>query len=174
MKIEFSTKNIEKSFYEKCILHFIYQHYEYSKDNQQKFIDQDKWNIYIKPLDNFSWGFYDNYRKDELSSNMAHGVTGMNEVICYIHDIKNDFYTLQNLSVIGHELAHMILKVYYPNFITRKRHDDFYTKKGTQRQLYSSEVHDRLTEGRTRKVTIKQSLFKKFSFYAVDISDLTV
>jgi len=174
MNIIFQTKNIDSKFYEKCILRYIYDHFDTKKENWPLFIQLDQWKIIIKSLDDFDFSFYDNYRRDELSSNMAHGVTGINEIVCYIHDIKNDFYTLQNLTVIAHELGHMILKIIYPDRITEQRHDDFYGKAGYNRKFFSSEIHDRLIEGKTRKIELKLSPFKKYFFYGVDILDLAV
>jgi len=174
MQIIFETKNLNKKLYEKCILKYVYDHFNPKKENWHFYETLSKWKIILKPLSNFDFSFYDNYRRDELSSDMAHGVTGINEIICYIHDIKNDFYTLQNLSVITHELGHMVLMVIYPNEKSIQRHDDFYGKKDNSRKFFSSEIHDRLIEGKTRKIELKLSLFKRFYFFGVDIMDLSV
>lgn len=172
MNISFTTKNIDKSLYEKCILKFIYEHYIPDKKNYHQYLKQDIWEIEIKPLSEFDFSFYDNFRRDELSSNMAHGVTGENQIVCYIHDIAGNYFAMQNLSVITHELGHMILKVKYPHRQTKQRHSDFYSKSGNTRKYFSSEIHDRLTEGKVRKCTVWKNRFRKFSFYGIDIMDL--
>ena len=77
------------------------------------------------------------------------------------------------MSVICHELAHMILMVYYPDKLTTQRFDDFYGKAGDQRKFFSSEVHDRVTEGRVKQFKIKTGWRKQVSFVGVDISDIT-
>jgi len=77
------------------------------------------------------------------------------------------------MSVICHELAHMILMIYYPDMVTKQRYDDFYGKTGTDRKFFSSEVHDRVTEGRVKQFKYKLTRWKTFNFIGVDIEDVT-
>ena len=77
------------------------------------------------------------------------------------------------MSVICHELAHMILMVYFPDKITTMRHNDLHGRAGDKRKFFSSEVHDRQAEGRTKIFKRKISRFKTIPFIGIDISDLT-
>jgi|TARA_R110002012_G_scaffold321953_2_gene552752 hypothetical protein len=172
MQINFTTENIDKKLYTQLILYYIYEHYSYKDYTRLR--EQDKWKITIKRTQDFDKGFYQGAAKQEqLDYSIPHGVTGLGDITCYISDNKNNIYTMQNMSVICHELAHMILMIYYPNEITKQRHDDFYGKVGTDRKLFSSEVHDRITEGKTKIFKRKVSRFKSISFIGVDISDIT-
>ena len=77
------------------------------------------------------------------------------------------------MSVIIHELAHMILMVYYPNKIVKMRHNDFHGRAGDNRKFFSSEVHDRVTEGNIRTITYPISRWRRIRYVGVDISDIT-
>jgi hypothetical protein len=172
MEINFTTQNIDKKLYEQLILYYIYEHYHYT--DHKRLQEQDKWKITIKRTQDFDKGFYQGAtNKNQLDYSIPHGVTGKGDIICYISDNKNNIYTMQNMSVICHELAHMILMIYYPDRITKQRHDDFYGKVGDNRKYFSSEVHDRVTEGKTKIFRRKVSRFKSISFIGVDISDVT-
>ena len=77
------------------------------------------------------------------------------------------------MSVIIHELAHMILMVYYPNKIVKMRHNDFHGRAGDNRKFFSSEVHDRVTEGNIRTIKYPTSGWRRRRYVGVDISDIT-
>lgn len=168
----FGCDEIDQKFYEKCILNYIYQHYKPQKDNFDKYVRQDKWKIDIYNLDLFDDDFYTKEQKLDLSTGIPHGVTGKNIVKCYIIDNKNDLFTIQNFSVICHELAHMILYNIYGNQRGILRHSDFYSRKGDSKNFASQEVHDRIFERKLRTVSIYRNRFKKFRFIGVDILDL--
>lgn len=176
MEINFiGCEEIDKKLYEKCILGYIYQHYQYrNQKDSDRYIQQDKWKIDIYNLDLFEDDFYTKDQLIDLSTGIPHGVTGKNIVKCYIIDKRNDLFTLQNFSVICHELAHMILYNYYGNQRSTLRHDDFYSKRGDSKNFFSSEVHDRIREGNLRTVTVYRSRFKKFRFIGVNIMDLCI
>ena len=172
MEITFTTQNIDRKLYEQLILFYIYEHYNY-KDHK-RIVEQDKWKIEIKRTQDFNTSFYnDSVRQDELDYSLPHGVTGLGKVTCYVQDINNDMYTMQNMSVICHELAHMILMIYYPTKTVQQRYNDYYGRAGDTRKFFSSEVHDRVTEGRTKIFNRKISLRKTFRFIGVDIADIT-
>lgn len=173
MIIEFQTDNIDERLYEKSILKYIYDHYNHK--DYARYVAQDKWKITIASTKEFDRGFYHSTPNDQLDYDIPHGVTGQGTVLCYITDSTNPFVYLQNMSVICHELAHMILMVYYPNKLTTQKYDDYYGKAGDQRKFFSSEVHDRVAEGRVKQ-------FKGFTrfrrgsgrdFVGVDITDIT-
>ena len=107
-QINFTTKNIDEKLYQKIILYYIYDHY-YHKD-YLRYIDQDKWVIEIKSTDQYDSNYYSNDpRAEELDFSIPHGVTGQQKIVVYITDNTNNLILLQNMSVICHELAHMIL-----------------------------------------------------------------
>ena len=171
MEINFTTKNIDEKLYQKIILYYIYDHY-YHKD-YLRYIDQDKWVIEIKSTDQYDSNYYSNDpRAEELDFSIQHGVTGRGKIIVYITDNKNNLILLQNMSVICHELAHMILMIYYPDKIVKMRHNDFHGKAGDSRKFFSSEVHARVAESRVRPFKYPISRWRKKMFIGVDIEDL--
>ena len=173
MIIKFETDKIDESLYEKSILRYIYDHYYYK--DYDKYMAQDKWQITIASTKEFDRGFYSHTPNDQLDYDIPHGVTGQGTVVCYITDSNNPLVFLQNMSVICHELAHMILMVYYPDKLTTQRYDDYYGKAGDQRKFFSSEVHDRVAEGKIKLFKYKYNRFRRSGrdFVGVDITDIT-
>ena len=171
MKIIFTTKNIDRKLYEKLILKYIYDHYYYK--DYKRYMEQDKWEIEIKPTTDYG-GFYSNDpRAEELDFSIPHGVTGRGNIVCYVTDHKNNLITLQNMSVVCHELAHMVLQIYYPDKVVQMRHNDFHGRAGDMRKFFSCEVHDRATEGKIKQFKYPISRWRKFSFIGIDITDIT-
>jgi len=171
MKINFTTKNIDKKLYSKGILNYIYEHYNY-KDYSRLML-QDKWEITVSPVSDSLPDFYLESERTFLSTRIAHGVTGQNEIIVYVLDIDNAMITLQNFSAIYHECAHMILKIYYPELQVQQRTNDFYGKKGNFRKMFSSEVHDRSVEGKFRQIRFYKNYRVRITLIGLDILDLT-
>lgn len=153
------------------ILHYIYEHYSYT--DHERLREQDKWKINIKDVKSFDNTFYNGSNTDNLDYSIPHGVTGLGDVTCYLTDSTNPLVRLQNMSVICHELAHMILMIYYPDAITKQRYDDFYGKTGTDRKFFSSEVHDRVAEGRVKQFKYPLNRFRRIKYVGVDIEDIT-
>ena len=171
MEILFETKNLDQKLYQKMILHYIYEHYHYK--DYERLRAQDTWKIIIKDVKMFDQSFYHGANQDNLDYSIPHGVTGLGDITCYLIDSKNPLVRLQNMSVICHELAHMILMIYYPDAITKQRYDDFYGKAGTDRKFFSSEVHDRVAEGRVKQFSYPLKRFQRVKYVGVDIADLT-
>ena len=171
MEIKFETKNLDVSLYQRMILHYIYEHYHYK--DYKRYQDQDKWKITIISTKDFGRSFYSGVPNDQLDYGIPHGVTGKGTIICYVTDSNNPLIMLQNMSVICHELAHMILMVYYPDKLVSQRYDDFYGKAGDQRKFFSSEVHDRATEGKVKQFKCPKGWRKTINFVGIEISDLT-
>jgi len=171
MEILFETKNLDKKLYQKMILHYIYEHYHYKDYTRLR--EQDKWKIVIKPVTMFDNSFYHGSNTDTLDYSIPHGVTGLGDITCYLTDSENPLVRLQNMSVICHELAHMILMIYYPDMVTKQRYDDFYGKTGTDRKFFSSEVHDRVAEGRVKQFSYPLKRFQRVKYVGVDLSDIT-
>ena len=170
MIIKFETDKIDEKLYEKAILHYIYEHYYYR--DYDRIVAQDHWKITIASTKEFDRMFYSGVPNDRLDYDIPHGVTGKGDILCYITDSTNPLIFLQNMTVICHELAHMILQIYYPDKLTTQRYDDFYGKAGDQRKFFSSEIHDRLAEGRVRQFEYKLSRWRKLKFIGVDIENL--
>ena len=171
MKITFTTKNIDKKLYSKGILNYIYEHYNH-KDYARLML-QDKWEIIVSPVSESIPDFYLESERTFLSNRIPHGVTGDKEINVYVLDIDNSMIMLQNFSAIYHEVAHMILKIYYPNLQVQQRTNDFYGKKGQFRKMFSSEVHDRSVEGKFRQIRFFKNYHTKITLIALDILDLT-
>ncbi len=174
MEINFiGCEEIDQKLYEKCILNYIYQHYQYrSRKDSDLYIKQDKWKIDIYNLDLFEDNFYTKEQRLDLSSGIPHGVTGKDIVKCYIIDKNNDLFTIQNFSAICHELGHMILYNIYGNQRSVLRHSDFFSRAGESKNFASQEIHDRIFERKLRTVTVKKNAFQRFRFIGVDILDL--
>lgn len=163
---------IDAKLYQKMILNYIYEHYNYSDYGRLR--KQDEWKIEIKSTAEYDGRFYTgDSRAEELDFNIPHGVTGRGNLICYITNSGNNLVMLQNMTVIIHELAHMILMVYYPDKIVEMRHNDFHGKAGDKRKFFSSEVHDRVIEGRVRTISYPVSRWRRIRYVGVDIEDLT-
>ncbi len=171
MEIVFETKHLDKKLYQKLILHYIYEHYHYK--DYDRLMKQDKWKITLVSTKEFDRSFYSGVPNDQLDYSIPHGVTGQGTVICYLTDSTNPLIMLQNMSVICHELAHMILMTYYPNKLTTQRYDDFYGKAGDQRKYFSSEVHDRVAEGKVKQFKYPKSFRRHQNYIGVDIGDIT-
>ena len=171
MKINFTTKNIDKKLYSKGILNYIYEHYNYK--DYSRLMKQDQWEITVSPVSESIPDFYLESERTNLSNRIPHGVTGEKVVFVYVLDIDNSMITLQNFSAIFHECAHMILKIYYPELQVQQRTNDFYGKKGQFRKMFSSEVHDRSVEGKFRQIRFFKNYHTKITLIALDISDLT-
>lgn len=171
MQINFETKHLDEKLYQKLILHYIYEHYNYK--DYPRLREQDSWKITLVSTKDFDRSFYSGVPNDQLDYSIPHGVTGKGDVICYLTDSNNPLILLQNMNVICHELAHMILMVYYPNKLTTQRFDDYYGKAGDQRKFFSSEVHDRVTEGRVKQFKYPKGFRRYLTYVGVDISDIT-
>ena len=170
MEIKFTTKNIDTKLYEKLILKYVYDHYYYK--DYSRYVEQNKWVIEIKPTTDYDGAYTNDPRFEELDFSIPHGITGKGNVVCFVTDSKNNLITLQNMSVICHELAHMILLIYFPDKVVKMRYNDFHGKAGDSRKFFSSEVHDRVTEGRIKQFRYPISRWRKLTFVGVDIEDL--
>ena len=169
MNINFTTDKVDTKLYEKSILSYVYDHYFFT--DYYKIQIQNEWEVNVRKLEDFKWNFYDKEIKN-LSKKIPHGVTGDKVIQCYITDENNRMYYLQNLMVICHELSHMILKIYYPNLRGVLKYDDLWGKAGEERNYFSTEIHNRVYEGKTRKFSTFHN-GTEFPFYGVDIDDIT-
>jgi len=176
MHIKYTTKNINEKIYSRGILNYIYEHYNY-RDFKRLSL-QDNWEIIISPVSEADVTFYTADERTLLSGRIPHGVTGDKKINVYILDVDNYYIMLQNFTAILHECAHMILKIYYPDKRVKQRTNDFYSIKGSSRNFFSSEVHDRSAEGKFRQIKVNTGMLGRITnsnlnLIGLDITDLT-
>ena len=174
MNIVFQTKNIDTKLYERAILGYITGHFYHA--DYDKFVEMNRWTITIKPVE-------DAPRSDleggtgTLNFGIPHGVTGQRVVTIYVNDKAGDMFFLQNFRTISHELAHMVLMIFYPKHRSRRRHPDFWAEAGDEANFYTTEVHDREFEGKIRTMYVWKLLPNgsktRMPLSVLDILDLT-
>ena len=170
LKVKFATNKIDKTLYRQIIYKYVAEH----RDRGTDYV------IEIHPTDSTKdFGMYLSNRNTVLNAGMPHGVTTRNSCKIYINDVEDyGLIVLQNAGVICHELAHLILITKYWNNKQRVplRHDDKSgNKAGKLLNIWTSEVHDRETEGRMRYMTVYRKLLYKWipiTLRVLDIKDL--
>lgn len=110
--IIFKTKNLDQRFYTKAIKR-IFDAYN-KRGSYRNFIK--KWDINLKRLEDANKLFYDHVDLEtgqKISNGIPSGVVGLNAITVYLHDVKlGSRKNLENLKVIGHEMAHVMLMIY--------------------------------------------------------------
>lgn len=182
IQLNFFTDKISRRKYTDAILEWTFSHFR-SKMQIDKIIQVNKWTINIYPtyMANYSFGDL-----TSLNYEIPHGVTKPTEMVvdCFVKDINNDFVMLQNFMTISHELAHMMLSIFYPDKRSTYRHNDkSWGKAGEQGNFFVTEVHDREKEMILDKKWIRNiQIYRwnimgrnigKFYLKAFDITDLT-
>lgn len=184
VRIEFHTEKIDVKKYEYAILEYLFSHVNRSDLDKANKINQ--WTIKVLPVtmtvnDKDFIGV-----KGRLSGGIPHGITNVDLKICkiFVNDMKGDMVLQQNFMTISHELAHLLLSVYYPYKRSRYRHDDkSWGRAGSEGNFYTTEVHDREFEMVSMKKWIRiirvwkrKILGKTFGVLYLpcfDITDLT-
>lgn len=161
MTISFHTKSINEKFYKRFIEVMVYHHLK--EWNYYDFMVQ--WDITLYDLNDANQSFYDHVKLQEgrkINPLLPSGVTGKNQVNCYLHDSKNDFKTRENLEVIQHELCHAILI-----------HTNLQKKRPGKKQNLSTElVHERANSKRWFMNFWHYSKFwKKWNISIIEIRD---
>ena len=174
IKITFSTKNINTKLYEKAILTYLTEHFHHT--DYSKYIEMNQWKIEIKPVESAVESDFEG-GTGMLNFGIPHGVTGQRIVTVYVNDKNGDLFFLQNFRTISHELAHMLLIIFYPRHRARRRYPDFWASAGDEANFYTTEVHDREFEGRVRTMYIWKELANgtkiRLPLSVLDINDLT-
>lgn len=148
IEINFYTKNLDKRKYTDAILEFIYSHV--NRDDLEKAVEFNRWIIEILPTEKSDFDYSGVQGEGSLNTGIPHGVTNpdIRLVTCFVNDFKGDLVLQQNFKTsIGHELAHMILAVYFRGRRIRAKYSDrSYTRAGMDGNYYTVMVHDRETE----------------------------
>lgn len=156
VQIEFHTEKIDRKKYEAAILEYLFSHV--NRNDLDKAHKINQWTIKILPVSMIV------NNKDfvgisgTLGGGIPHGVTNANTKMCkiFVNDMKGDLILQQNFMTISHELAHMILSIYYPFRRSRYRYDDkSWGKAGAEGNFFTVEVHDREKEMVTKKKWIR-------------------
>lgn len=174
INITFTTQNIDKKLYEKAILNYLTGHFYHA--DFDKYVEMNQWTIEVKPVEDAPTTGLEG-GTGTLNFGIPHGVTGQRIVKVYVNDRDGDLFFLQNFRTISHELAHMLLIIFYPDHRAKRRHPDFWAKAGDEANFYTTEVHDREFEGRVRTMHVWKTLNNggktRLPLSVLDIIDLT-
>ena len=145
IQLNFLTNKINERKYTDAILEWIFSHFR-SKIQVDKIMEVNNWTINIYPT---LLASYDFGKIVNLNTQIPHGVCKptTKTVDCYVKDINNDFVMLQNFMTVSHELAHMMLAIFYPDKRSTYRYNDkSWGKVGQEGNFFVTEVHDREKE----------------------------
>jgi len=182
IQIQFETEKLDKNLLESLILEYLFSHV--NRDDLDKATKLNLWTVKILPVsmivNDKDWKGVNG----KVSGGIPHGVTDVEHKVCkiWVNDIKNDLIVLQNFMTISHELAHLLLSIFYPNKLGTYRYDDkSWGRAGKQAKFFVTEVHDRehemSVEGKwIRRIIIHKNSFLRIKSWSVpcfDITDLT-
>jgi hypothetical protein len=158
IKLHFFTDNLDDRKYTDAILEYMFGHIR-KKELYPFAVEMNKWTINIFPtkVSDYNFGVVNNNAK--LNTGVPHGLTnkGTKTVDVWVSDKDGVYAMLQNFVTISHELAHLVMIVFFPTTRSQYRHDDkSYGKKGQMGNFSTTEVHDREKEWKDwkRYVTI--------------------
>jgi hypothetical protein len=185
-RIHFFTKHLDRTLYRQAILKYISEHFQANEDAQWD--ELRRWEIYVEPFDK-SDGRYDDGLNGKFPSGIPHGVTGQRVVKVFVEDKQDDlFFKIRvNFKMISHELAHMTLKIKFPDRKGTLKYDEIsdgtgWGRRGEVRNFFSVEIHNREWETRQgianwiRDMTVyvkSGQRWRPIPLRVVDISDLT-
>lgn len=141
MKFVFETENINPRLYKRAVIFYLWKTLSIRK--YMSF--SRKWKITFRPSEQAKNDPFFHGQKG------IGGVTGINEIVVYVHDIDDNSsllpYYRMNMVVISHELCHGMLIHFGQTQRTVLRNDDYSGhKKGALLNFSTAEVHDRHTE----------------------------
>jgi hypothetical protein len=145
IKIHFFTEHLDERKYTDAILEYMFSHIR-KKELYPYAVEFNKWTINIFPTRLSDYDFGEVNNNGRLNSNIPHGVTNKNLKTCdiWVSDNKGVYAMLQNFVTISHELAHLVLVVFFPTTRSIYRHQDkSWGKAGATGNLSTTEVHDR-------------------------------
>jgi hypothetical protein len=158
IKLHFFTDNLDDRKYTDAILEYMFSHIR-KKELYPFAVEMNKWTINIFPtkVSDYNFGVVNNNAK--LNTGVPHGLTnkGTKTVDVWVSDKDGVYAMLQNFVTISHELAHLVMIVFFPTTRSQYRHDDkSWGKKGQMGNFSTTEVHDREKEWKDwkRYVTI--------------------
>lgn len=148
IKLHFFTDNLDDRKYTDAILEYMFSHIR-KKELYPFAVEMNKWTINIFPtkVSDYNFGVVNNNAK--LNTGVPHGLTnkGTKTVDVWVSDKDGVYAMLQNFVTISHELAHLVMIVFFPTTRSQYRHDDkSYGKKGQMGNFSTTEVHDREKE----------------------------
>lgn len=182
ISINFFTKNLDKRKYEDAILEYLFSHIR--KKQFWKYAEEfNKWTIKIHDTKNADYDFGKVNNNAKLNNGIPHGVTNKNTrvVDVWVSDQSGIYAMLQNFVTIAHELAHLVLIVFFPTTRSQYRHDSkSWGKAGDIGNFSTTEVHDREFEWKDHKriITIFRWNFLgrnigKINLLCLELRDLT-
>ena len=148
INIHFFTEFLDERKYTDAILEYMFGHIR-KKELYTYAVEMNQWTINIFPTRLSDYDFGEVNDNGRLNSNIPHGVTNKNTKTCdiWVSDKIGVYAMLQNFVTISHELAHLVLIVFFPTTRSQYRHDDkSYGKKGSMGNFSTTEVHDREKE----------------------------
>lgn len=156
IKLNFFTKHLDERKYEDAILEYMFSHIR-KKEFYPYAVEMNKWTINIRTTDNSDYNFGTVNNNNKLNKGIPHGVTNKNLKTCdiWVSDKRGVYAMLQNFITISHELAHLVLLVFFPTTRSQYRYDDkSWGKAGQTGNFSTTEVHDREQEWKQWKRTI--------------------
>jgi len=166
--------------YEEGIIEYLFGSI-YSRDTA-KINEANKWTVELRHSSESQLAVFAALTTEKLNQGIPHGITIATDkrVICFIPSGSGDMRIIESLQVIYHELAHMLLFLYYKNKRANRRHDDKNAKAGSDGPFMTTEVHDRVFEKKLRNVTFYRDVIQggkhknaKFVTRGIDITDIT-
>jgi hypothetical protein len=166
--------------YQKGILEYVFGSIYYK--DVAKITEANKWTVELRHTSESDLAAFRALTTEKLSQGIPHGITipTNKRVICFIPSGAGDLRIRESLQVIYHELAHMLLYLYYKNKRATRRHPDKNERAGTEGAFLTTEVHDRVFEKKLRNVefyinTVRDGKIKTTRFVSrgIDIADIT-
>ena len=166
--------------YEEGIIEYLFGSIYY-KDTT-KINEANRWTVELRHTSESDLTAFRALTTERLNQGIPHGITIATDkrVICFIPSGSGDLRIIESLQVIYHELAHMLLFLYYKNKRASRRHNDKNARAGSDGAFMTTEVHDRVFERRLRNVTFYREVIQggkrkraKFVTRGIDITDIT-
>ena len=166
--------NVNMALINRVIYKFTNEHIYYK--DYQKHQARNEWTVKLLHTSE-ARGFFEDVTG--INYNIPWGHTGNKEVTIFMHNSKDLRKFMENMSVLTHELAHMLLYIYYPGKRYTLRNNENYSgfsgRRGQQRAFASGYVHDQLAEGKVRDFTVYQYVprHQRIRFKVVDLREVT-
>lgn len=153
----------------------------YNKDTA-KLNEANSWTVELRHTSESNLAEFKALTSEKLNPGIPHGITiaTSRRVVCFIPSRSGDLGIIESLQVVYHELAHMLLYLYYKNKRAKRRHKDKNAAAGSEGPFMTTEVHDRVFEKKLRNVEFfrdkiigGQTKSVKFVTRGIDITDIT-
>jgi hypothetical protein len=145
ISINFFTKHLDERKYTDAILEYMFSHIR-KKELYPFAVEMNEWTINIRPTTTSDYDFGNVNNDGKLNRGIPHGLTnkGTKVVDVWVSDGRGIYSMLQNFITISHELAHLVLIVFFPTSRSMYRHQDkSWGKAGAIGNFSTTEVHDR-------------------------------